>query len=153
MKKCQFCAEEIQDEAILCKHCGRDLNAPLPRDLAVLKSTLEQSVQKYMRYGYRLVSQMETAAVLERRGPITGTTMLAWLLLFWPGALIYAIPGVRKMYSAQLNVNSNGQVSEFGGTIGELEHDQSRSQRNGWIFLGVAALLFACAFMSMLTQN
>jgi hypothetical protein len=152
MKKCQFCAEEIQDEASVCKHCGRDLNAPPPQDLSTLKSKLESEIQKYMSYGYELVSRMDTAAILERRAPINWATLIALILLLWPVAIIYAIPGTRKAYRAQLNVSNDGMLTEFGGTISEYERDRSKAATTGWILLAIMVVLLICVIISSMNQ-
>lgn len=49
MKKCPYCAEEIQDEAIVCKHCGREL--------------LEEKWRAYCAWYAKLTSAQQLAAL------------------------------------------------------------------------------------------
>ena len=79
MKKCPFCAEEIQDEAIKCKHCGEFLTGS--------KTTTHVASEQ----NYKQKSDLESLKRLDPEGLAKGKEELDYGALLGCGLIVLFI--------------------------------------------------------------
>ena len=86
MKKCLFCAEEIQDEAIKCKHCGEFLTAESSPHTAektpwyFKKSTITIALASVGPLALPLIWWRPQTSLAWKIGLTIGILILSWIL-------------------------------------------------------------------------
>jgi uncharacterized membrane protein YvbJ len=95
MKKCKFCAEDIQDAAIKCKHCGADVAGGMfksdAKDVAqgIKKVELDENVYKIAVF----FSMIVAAVIGWMAATLSGNAWAGWgagtVLFFILGGAAY----------------------------------------------------------------
>ncbi len=126
-RKCPYCAEEIQEEAIICKHCGRDLTKKPPQVSNQGRVELTQRLTEYetklVREKHYVQQQEQLVNEAKKRDNSVMGLMLIGLLLtpFGVGFLLIILGFVAALAQPSKERAAKKNLSRARNKIERLE--------------------------------